>query len=219
MSPFLPSCPLHPSASGAPFRGLSELSQQWCWCCFIRTWRQYWWLLSVKPIETVVTRWRGFQAEGTSHDSFKSTQIKLFMAWKWPHRMGATEPPEKPNTIVMDITQREQQRAVETSVDGEQNSSRLFREAGQGMLTGRWMVCLTLWKWMGGSLKQMHSDRLCTHRDTKSTLSCCEGSRQKARETKIRLERWECVCARFHQPCSSIFWFRGFSFELNREMI
>lgn len=23
---------------------------------------------------------------------------------------------------------------------------------------------------------------------------------------KIRLERWECVCARFHQPGSSIFW-------------
>lgn len=138
------------SACSAPFRGLSELLQQWRWCCFIRTWGQYWWPpVSVKPIETVVTRWRGFQPEGTSHDSFKSTQIKLFMAWKWPHRMGATEPPEKPNTIVMDITRREQQRAEETSVDREQNSSRLFREAGQGMLTGRWMVCLTLWKWMG----------------------------------------------------------------------
>lgn len=62
--------------------------------------------------------------------------------------MGATEPPEKPNTIVMDITRREQQQAEETSVDQEQNSSGLFGEAGQGMLTGPWMVCLTLWKWM-----------------------------------------------------------------------
>lgn len=51
--------------------------------------------------------------------------------------MGATEPPEKPNTIVMDITRREQQQAEETSVDQEQNSSGLFGEAGQGMLTGR----------------------------------------------------------------------------------
>ena len=50
--------------------------------------------------------------------------------------MGATKPPEKPNTIVMDITRHKQQRAEETSVDQEQNSSRLFREAGQGMLTG-----------------------------------------------------------------------------------
>ena len=148
----LSSSSLPPSASAcsAPFRGLSELLQQWRWCCFIRTWGQYWWPpVSVKPIETGVTRWRGFQPKGTSHDSFKSTQIKLFMAWKWPHRMGATEPPERPNTIVMDITRREQQRAEETSVDREQNSSRLFREAGQGMLTGWWMVCLTLWKWMG----------------------------------------------------------------------
>lgn len=150
--PFFLVVPTPPPASAcsAAFRGLSELLQQWRWCCFIRTWGQYWWLpVSVKPIETVVTRWRGFQPKGTSHDSFKSTQIKLFMAWKWPHRMGATEPPEKPNTIVMDITRREQQRAEETSVDREQNSSRLFREAGQGMLTGWWMVCLTLWKWMG----------------------------------------------------------------------
>lgn len=38
----------------------------------------------------------------------------------------------------------------------------------------------------GGSLKQMHSDRLCTHWDTKSTLSPCKGTRQKARdENKI----------------------------------
>lgn len=64
--------------------------------------------------------------------------------------MGATEPPEKPNTIVMDITRREQQQAEETSVDQEQNSGGLFGEAGQGMLTGPWMVCLTLWKWMEG---------------------------------------------------------------------
>lgn len=38
----------------------------------------------------------------------------------------------------------------------------------------------------GGSLKQMHSDRLCTHWDTKSTLSPCKRTRQKARdENKI----------------------------------
>lgn len=38
----------------------------------------------------------------------------------------------------------------------------------------------------GGSLKQMHSDRLCTHWDTKSTLNPCKGIRQKARdENKI----------------------------------
>lgn len=36
--------------------------------------------MSVKPIEIVVTCRRGFQSKGTSHDSFKSTQIKLFMA-------------------------------------------------------------------------------------------------------------------------------------------
>lgn len=131
--------------------GLSEVLQRCRWCCFVKVWAQHWWLpVTVTPIETVVTRWRGFQPEGTSHDSFKSTQIKLFMAWKWPHRMGATEPPEKPNTIVMDITRREQQQAEETSVDQEQNSSGLFCEAGQGMLTGPWMVCLTLWKWKEG---------------------------------------------------------------------
>lgn len=50
--------------------------------------------------------------------------------------MGDTEPSEKPNTIVMDITRREQQQTEETSADQEQNSSRLFCEAGQGMLTG-----------------------------------------------------------------------------------
>lgn len=58
--------------------------------------------------------------------------------------MGATEPPEKPNTIVMDITRREQQQAEETSVDQEQNLSGLFGKAGQGMLTVPRMVCLTL---------------------------------------------------------------------------
>ena len=174
---------LHPAPlllPNAAYRGLSEVLQRWRWCCFIKTWGQYWWPpLSVTPTETVVTHWRGFQPEGTSHDSFKSTQIKLFMAWKWPHRMGATKPPEKPNTIVMDITRHKQQRAEETSVDQEQNSSRLFREAGQGMLTGWWMVCLTLWKWMGAPWNKCILI-LCTHWDTKSTLSPGKGTRQKA---------------------------------------
>lgn len=109
------------------------------------------------------------------------------MAREWPHRMAATEPPERPNTIVMDITRREQQRAEETSVGREQNSSRLFPPGEPGNVDRRLNGLFNPLRVNGGSLKQMHSDRLCTRGgDTKSTLSPCEGSRQKARdENKI----------------------------------
>lgn len=72
-------------------------------------------------------------------------------------------------------------------------------------------------------LKQMHSDRLYTHWDTKSTLSPvlageaqkAEGKKEGWRETKIRLERWECVLARTHQLSSSIYLALGSSLSFS----
>ena len=98
--------------------------------------------------------------------------------------MAATEPPEKPNTIVMDITRLGQQRAEETSVDREQNSSRLLRWAGPGNvdrpLNGLFNPLIV----NRGSLKQTHSDRLCTLRDTESTLNLCEGDQAESGERR-----------------------------------
>lgn len=70
----------------------------------------------------------------------------------------------------------------------------------------------------GRSLKQMHSDRLCMHWDTKSTLNPCKGTRQKARdENKIGKVG---MCAPDSISLALLFsWLQRYSFELNREMI
>lgn len=63
---------------------------------------------------------------------------------------------------------------------------RTIRQGGPGNVDRPMNGLFNPLKVNGGSLKQMHSDRLCTHWDTKSTLNPCKGIRQKARdENKI----------------------------------
>jgi len=62
--------------------------------------------------------WRGFRVEGPSHYSFKSSQIKLFTAWKWPLGPLQAQPTQRPNMIVMDI--EDTMTAVQTDMCREQ---------------------------------------------------------------------------------------------------
>lgn len=69
--------------------------------------------------------------------SFKSTQIKLFRAWKWPLLPPFLPPAQKPNTIVMDITPRRQQQTEETSVD---RKTKLEQTFSAGRARGCWQA-------------------------------------------------------------------------------
>lgn len=56
----------------------------------------------------------------------------------------------------------------------------------------------------GGSLKQTHSDRLCTHWDTKSTLSSCKGTSQRAGDENKIGKVGMCLC---QNPSAWLFYF------------
>lgn len=137
--------------------------------------------------------WRGFRVEGPSHYSFKSSQIKLFTAWKWPLGPLQAQPTQRPNMIVMDIAPRRQQQNAETSVDRETKPEQTFPPGRPGNVDGPVKRLFNLLKVNGETLKQMQCDRPYTHRDTPETLNPVRETGQK-RRMKTRLDNKWCVC-------------------------
>lgn len=137
-----------------------------------RTWGWYWCVhvcvcvCVLKAHWGRMSCWRGFRVEGLSHYSFKSSQIKLFTAWKWPLGPLQIQHTQRPNMIVMDITPRRQQQNAETSVDRETKPEQTFPPGGPGNVDGPVKRLFNLLKVNGETLKQMQCDRPYTHWDT-----------------------------------------------------